>query len=64
MASEFYGLNRGQTEFKVTEGAATGGTDIEVRIDTGKGWTMAEIQQKLEELANFILKNASKALTP
>jgi hypothetical protein len=59
MPSRFYGLNRGQTEFQVAEGAATTTTDIEVRIDTGKGWTPAEVQQKLEELGNHILKNSS-----
>lgn len=59
MASRFYGLNRGQTEFSVTEGASTGSTDVEVRVDTGKSLTKEEILQKLEQLRNVILKNAS-----
>jgi hypothetical protein len=66
MAIRSYSLTRGQTEFQVTE-AATGtiNGDIEVRIDQSKGWTMAEVQQALNEyLANFILKNASGQLTP
>jgi hypothetical protein len=52
-------LNRGQTEFFIVEGAATLGTDIELRIDTGKGWLAAEVQVKLQELANYVLKNTS-----
>jgi hypothetical protein len=59
MASRFYGLNRGQTEFFIVEGAATLGTDIELRVDTGKGWTAGEVQEKLGELANYVLKNTS-----
>lgn len=59
MASRFYGLNRGQHEFDVTEGAATGATDVEIRVDTGKNLTKEEILQKLRELMNVILKNNS-----
>jgi hypothetical protein len=59
MPSRFYGLNRGQTEFFIVEGTATLATDIELRVDTGKGWTAAEVQQKLGELGNYVLKNTS-----
>ena len=55
MADRFFGLNRGQREFDVTEGASTGSTDIEIRVDTGKSWKKSEILQKLEELKNHIL---------
>lgn len=45
MASIFLGLNRGALDSpdKVTEGAATGATDVELRIDTGKGLTRLEV---------------------
>jgi hypothetical protein len=59
MASRFYGLNRGQTEFFIVEGAATVGTDIELRVDTGKGWLAAEVQEKIREIGNYVLKNTS-----
>lgn len=62
MASRFYSLNRGQTEFQVTEGAASASMDIELRIDLAKGWTPAEVQIKLRELGDHILKNASGAM--
>jgi hypothetical protein len=52
-------LNRGQTEFFIVEGTATLGTDIELRVDTGKGWLAAEVQVKLQELGNYVLKNTS-----
>ncbi len=59
MASRYYGLNRGQTEFQVTEGASTGSTDIELRVDTGKSLTKNDIILALEYFINIILKNAS-----
>lgn len=40
MASIFIGVNRGTNDMSfnsVTEGASTGATDFEFRIDTGKG---------------------------
>jgi hypothetical protein len=46
MASIFIGLNRGQEDQSpdnVVEGAGTGATDVELRIDTGKGLTRDEI---------------------
>jgi hypothetical protein len=45
-----------------TEGSATAGMDIELRIDAGKGWTAAEVQQKIREIGDHILKNASGAM--
>ena len=67
MTARSYYLTRGQTEFQVLE-AAAGGTqhgDLEIVIDLTKSWTMAEIQQAIQEyLANYILKNTSGVLTP
>jgi hypothetical protein len=65
MASRtFYSL-RGGTEFNWGDAAAAATTqngDIEVRINLAAGWTMAEVQQKLSEAMNVILKNQSKSL--
>jgi hypothetical protein len=30
-----------------------------LRIDTGKGWLAAEVQVKLMEMGNYVLKNTS-----
>lgn len=59
MALRYYGFNRGQTEFSVTEGAATGGTDAEFRFDETKGFTNAELQVILDQIKNVIIKNQS-----
>lgn len=65
MANIFYGKNRGQTQYQVTEGAATGATDIEVRIDTtkfvgsGKG-SKEEALRSLEEIKNYIMTDLEK----
>lgn len=57
MASEYYGLNRGQTEFQVVNSSSTNSTDIEVRIDLTKGFTTAEIDNKLQEIYDTIIRN-------
>lgn len=62
MASEFYGFNRGQTEFNVTEGSSTGSTDIELRVDLTKSLTKEEVCSFLQMLENVIMKNTTKAL--
>lgn len=56
MANRYYGLNRGQTEFSVTEGAATGSTDIEIRVDLSKSLIKSEVLVKLDELIDHIIK--------
>lgn len=60
MANRFYGLNRGQTEFNVTEGASTGSVDVEVNIDLTKNLTKEEVLQIIYMLGNHILKNTTK----
>jgi hypothetical protein len=63
MASAYFGLNRGQTEFQVTEsGTTSGSTDIEIRIDLTKGLQKSEMLQLIEMIENHILKNQSKFL--
>lgn len=61
MANRYYGFNRGQTEFEVTEGASTGSTDVEFRVDDTKNLTKDELERFLQMLKNVILKNLSTA---
>jgi hypothetical protein len=59
MASEFYGINRGQLDgpiyLNVVAGTSTGGGDIELRVDVGKGTTRKDIMVALESFKQFIL---------
>lgn len=55
MASEYYGLNRGQHSEDVTQGSSTGSTDIEVRIDLTKGLGESDVMILLDEIKNYIL---------
>lgn len=53
MASTFIGLNRGQQGSLVSDftvGTSTGGTDLEVRIDTGKSLTRQDAKLMLEAI--------------
>lgn len=52
MASKFYGINLGQTENgeTVTVGNATGATDVELRVDTGKNLTRNDVHRLAEVL--------------
>lgn len=66
MASIFIGLNRGQSEMPSTSrgtGASTGGiaensstnsTDVELRIDTGKGLTRNDVTNLTEALLRYL----------
>ncbi len=62
MASVYYSLNRGDTEFSVVEGATTASAAIEIQVDLTKLTVKSEILQLLDMLENHILKNASAAL--
>lgn len=57
MADVFYGVNRGATSpapDAVTYGTSTQSTDIELRIDTGKGTTRKDVALALEQFLNRI----------
>jgi hypothetical protein len=57
MADRFYSLDRGETEFQITEGAATSGEDIEVRFDLSvTGLERDEVLRALEMIRNHIIK--------
>lgn len=62
MASIFLGLNRGVADMgpdAVTEGAATGATDVEVRIDTGVGLTRNDVDVMLDRIKEALLDGRS-----
>ena len=54
MASRFLCLNRGQNEFDVVEAATTQGSDIELRVDTGKNLTKNEVRMAVEWFENYL----------
>lgn len=57
MADVFYGINRGNTSLQpdaVSYNTSTNSTDIELRIDTGKGTTRKDVKSALEQLLNRI----------
>lgn len=62
MADIFIGANRGviftgpdaQTSGGVIEGSSTGSTDIEIRIDTGKGTTRQDANLIIARLLEYL----------
>lgn len=56
MASRFYGLDRGETEFNVTESSSTTSKDVEVVLDLAANLEKNELLIKLDEIKNHILK--------
>ena len=56
MASQFTGRNVGQHLTDVVTATSTGSTDIEVRIDLTKSWTLMEIEWALKDIWYFILQ--------
>lgn len=56
MADRIYGLDRGQTEFSVSEGSVSPTKDVEVVVDLAKNLTKAEVLQLLEMIENHIIK--------
>jgi hypothetical protein len=59
MASRFFCLNRGQTEFAVVEAATTQAADIELRVDTGKSLTKNEVDMAVEFFKNYLLNKCT-----
>lgn len=62
MASIFIGANRGEPDYGpdpqtggIVEGASTGSTDVELRIDTGKGLTRHEVDVIVSRLIEYLL---------
>ena len=62
MANTFIGINRGQppiNPLSFTVGASTGSTDIELRIDTGKGTLKMDVVKALEGMRAYLLSGAT-----
>lgn len=57
MASNFIGINRGETigADGIDVGAATTSTDIELRIDTGKGTTKEDVLLAMDQIRQYIV---------
>lgn len=67
MASVYYGQNRGTDDANpevVTVGASTGSTDVELRIDTGKGLTRNEVRNIVENLVNRVIDGRNTSYPP
>lgn len=56
MADRIYGLDRGDTEFDVSEGSSSPTKDVEVVVDLAVSLEKSEVIQKLEEIKNHIVK--------
>lgn len=56
MADRFYGLDRGDTEFDVSEGSSTPTKDIEVAVDLAVSLEKSEVLQLLDMIKNHIVK--------
>lgn len=59
MASSFIGMMRGELAFPdaIDHGTSTTATDIELRIDTGKGTTKEDVLLALRTFEMYILAN-------
>lgn len=56
MADRIYGLDRGETEEDVAEGASSPTKDVEVVVDLAVNLEKHEVLEKLKEISNHILK--------
>lgn len=65
MANIYIGYNRGAdlSPDKATEGAATGSTDVELRIDTSKSLTRSEIAEITGAIQRYLLDGRTTAYT-
>jgi hypothetical protein len=58
MAKQYYGLNKGETEFQITEDVSTTSKSVEVSVDMSAGLERQEIIRQLEMIKNQILKDS------
>ncbi len=65
MASIYIGYNRGAdlSPDNATEGASTGSTDVELRIDTGKSLNRGEIVRIMAAIERYLLDGRSTTFT-
>lgn len=67
MADVFYGVNRGQADgspHNVLVDTSTSATDIELRIDTGKGLTRNEVELLLGAIRRKLLDGGNTNYPP
>lgn len=57
MAKEYYGRDRGQTQYQVVFGAATTGKGVEVVVDLSQNWSTGDLLQALMDIYNFIISS-------
>jgi hypothetical protein len=58
MAQRYFGLDKGETEFSVTEDSSTTATtDVEVRVDLAASMSKSEVLQQLDMIKNHIIKS-------
>ncbi len=66
MANNFIGINRGKLDdvpASIAVGSSTQATDIELRVDTGKGTTRKDVIVALEAIQNYIMSNGYGSAT-
>jgi hypothetical protein len=57
MARRYYGLNKGQTEFSLTEGSSSGDKDLEVSVDLAiTSMSKSDAFNLITSLKNFMLR--------
>lgn len=56
MADRIYGLDRGDTEFDVSEGSSSPTKDVEVVVDLAVNLEKSEVLQLLDMIKNHVLK--------
>ena len=60
MASRFFGINLGQTEVNVVEGASTNSTDVEVQVNLATVTTQQQVLNMLDYISQFFLRETTK----
>lgn len=58
MASRYYGMNKGQTEFDIVEGSSTNSTDFELVVDLSTNSPSKEdVYLFLDKLENYLISH-------
>lgn len=58
MASQYYGLDRGQHQQQAQTGAADLALDVQIVVDLSSSITRSEVIAKIKELENRILEGS------
>lgn len=57
MASRYYGINKGQTEFAIVEGSSTNSTNIELVVNLASSPSREDVILALEKFENYIISH-------